>query len=187
MRYDHLNMPLAPGAKLGPYEVLAQIGSGGMGEVWRARDTRLDRFVALKVLSADTTNDPERKRRFIQEAKAASALNHPNIVTIYDIGTESGVDYIAMELIAGKPLSELIPKSGLRLAEILRYSVQLADALGKAHGAGIVHRDLKPANMMVTPEGLLKVLDFGLAKLTQPADGTSDETQTIAAKPSRER
>ena len=178
-------MPLATGTRLGPYEILAQLGGGGMGEVYRARDTRLDRLVALKILRTDRTADDERKRRFFQEAKAASALNHPNIVTIYDVGCENGVDYLGMELVPGKALDELIPRNGLTLKEILRYGIQIADALSKAHNAAIVHRDLKPANVMVTPDGLVKVLDFGLAKMsptvealatrtvvTQTADGT---------------
>src|SRR5436309_460072 len=148
-------MPLSPGDKLGPYEILALIGAGGMGEVFKARDTRLDRVVALKVLSRAKAADAERKRRFVQEAKTASALNHPNIVTIYDVGADNGVDYLAMELVAGKPLDRLIPRNGLALHEILRYGTQVADALAQAHAAGIIHRDLKPANVMVTPEGLI--------------------------------
>ncbi len=138
-----------------------------MGEVYKARDARLNRFVAIKVLPADKIADPERKRRFVQEARAASALNHPNIVTIYDVGNENGIEFLAMELVAGKTLEELTPKDGFRLSEMLRYSVQIADALAKAHAAGIVHRDLKPGNVMVTGDGLVKVLDFGLAKLLQ--------------------
>ena len=175
-------MLLSAGAIIGPYEVIGRLGAGGMGEVYKARDTRLDRVIALKVLPADRMQDPERKRRFIQEAKSASGLNHPNIVTIYDIGNDNGLDYLAMELVPGKSFDELIPRNGLRLGEILRYGAQIADALAKAHAAGIVHRDLTPANVMVTPDGLVKVLDFGLAKLA--ADKASDEssvTRTIAA------
>ena len=153
------------GRTLGHFEILEKLGEGGMGIVWKARDTRLDRLVALKVLPADKIANVERKRRFIQEAKAASALNHPNIVTIYDIDQADGIDFIAMEFVAGKALDQLIPRRGLRLAGTLKYSIQIADALAKAHAAGIVHRDLKPANVMVTGEGLIKVLDFGLAKL----------------------
>src|ERR1700730_3462535 len=175
-------MALTSGTKLGPYEIHSQLGAGGMGEVYRARDTRLDRTVALKVLPVDRMQDPERKRRFIQEAKAASALNHPNIVTIYDIGNDNGVDYLAMEMVPGKSFDQLIPRNGLRLGEILRYGTQIADALAKAHAAGIIHRDLKPANVMVTPEGLVKVLDFGLAKLvTNSASSEDSATRTIAA------
>ena len=141
-----------------------------MGVVYKARDTRLKRFVAIKVLPAEQVSDPERKRRFIQEARAASALNHPNIITIYDIGTESGIDFIVMEYVAGKTLDQLIPRKGLPLNETLKLAVQMADALAKAHSGGIIHRDLKPTNVMVTDEGLVKVLDFGLAKLTEVAE-----------------
>jgi eukaryotic-like serine/threonine-protein kinase len=174
-------MALTAGHKLGPYEILSTLGAGGMGEVYKARDTRLDRIVAIKILPSDKTTDPDRKQRFLQEAKAASALNHPGIVTIYDIGSENGVDYIAMEFIAGKALDQLIPRNGMPLGELLRYSAQAADALSKAHQAGIIHRDLKPANVMVSPDGLVKVLDFGLAKLTQPASNEGDATQTMKA------
>jgi len=173
-------MRFAAGAKIGPYEVLSQLGAGGMGEVYKARDGRLDRFVALKVLATATLQDPERKRRFVQEARAASALNHPSIVTIYDIGNDDGVDYLAMEMIPGKPFDQLIPRNGLALGEILRYGAQIADALSKAHAAGIVHRDLKPANVMVTPEGLVKVLDFGLAKLVEHGAPEDSATRSMA-------
>jgi len=162
-------MPLSSGSRLGPYEILAPLGAGGMGEVYRARDTRLDRTVAIKILRAERVGREDSKTRFIQEAKAASALNHPNIVTVYDIGADQGVDYIAMEFVAGKTLDQLIGRNGMRLSELLRYAVQAADALAKAHAAGIVHRDLKPGNIMVTGDGLVKVLDFGLAKLSKPA------------------
>jgi Tol biopolymer transport system component/tRNA A-37 threonylcarbamoyl transferase component Bud32 len=167
------------GTKLGPYEIRERLGAGGMGVVYKARDTRLDRMVAVKVLSADKVGDAERKRRFIQEAKAASALNHPNIVVIYDIGNEAGTDYMAMELVPGRPLDQLILRNGMRIGEILRYSTQVADALAKAHAAGIVHRDLKPANLMVTPGGQVKVLDFGLAKLMQSPEPASEETSAF--------
>jgi serine/threonine protein kinase len=155
------------GQQLGSYQILSLLGAGGMGVVYRARDTRLNRSVAIKVLPADKVSDPERKRRFIQEARAASALNHPNIITIHDIGSESGIDFIVMEYVAGKTLDRLIPRKGMRLNEALRLAVQTADALAKAHSAGIIHRDLKPTNVMLTDDGLVKVLDFGLAKLTE--------------------
>ena len=145
------------------YEVLEKLGEGGMGVVWKARDTRLDRFVALKILPAEKMGDPERKRRFVQEAKAASALNHPNIITIYDIDQADGADFIAMEYVPGKALDQLIPRKGLRLNEAVKYAIQVADALAAAHAAGIVHRDLKPGNVMVNEKGMVKVLDFGLA------------------------
>ena len=162
-------MPLSAGDKLGPCEIVSPLGAGGMGEVWKARDTRLDRIIAIKVLPPGKLADPERKRRFVQEAKAASALNHPNIVTIYDIGSEDNCDYLAMEFVDGKTLEQLTPRAGLGISDALRYAAQGSDALAKAHAAGIVHRDLKPGNIMVTGDGRVKVLDFGLAKLTQPA------------------
>ena len=155
------------GQQLGSYQILSLLGTGGMGVVYKARDTRLKRSVAIKVLPADQVSDPERKRRFIQEARAASALNHPNIITIHDIGSEGGIDFVVMEYVAGKTLDQMIPRKGLRLNETLKLAVQMADALAKAHSAGIVHRDLKPTNVMVTDDGLVKVLDFGLAKLTE--------------------
>ncbi|MDZ4797325.1 MAG: serine/threonine-protein kinase [Bryobacteraceae bacterium] len=166
---------------IGHYEVLEKLGEGGMGVVWKARDPRLERFVALKVLPVAKTTDPERRRRFAQEARAASALNHPHIVTIYDINRADEQDFIAMEYIAGKTLDQLIPKKGFRVNEALKYAIQIADALAAAHAAGIVHRDLKPGNVIVSDKGVVKVLDFGLAKLIEDG-GTaeSDHTRTIA-------
>jgi serine/threonine protein kinase len=145
--------------------------------VYRARDTRLDRPVALKVLPADKASDVERTTRFIQEAKTASALNHPNIVTIYDVGRDRGVEYLAMELVAGKSLDQAIPRNGLRLGETLRYAVQIADALARAYAAGIVHRDLKPANVMVTADGRpdLGVQCRRLERRAGDASGQRDE------------
>jgi Tol biopolymer transport system component/tRNA A-37 threonylcarbamoyl transferase component Bud32 len=153
-----------------------------MGEVYRARDTRLGREVAIKVLPAERVADESRKRRFVQEARAASALNHPNIVTIYEIESAEGFDFIVMELVAGKTLDALIPRHGMRLGELLRVAIPLADALAAAHGTGIVHRDLKPANVMLTPEGVVKVLDFGLAKLTQAEEASSEDGTTLDAQ-----
>jgi serine/threonine-protein kinase len=159
-----------------------------MGDIYKAQDTRLNRFVAVKVLTSAATGDPERRRRFIQEAQAASALNHPNIITIHDIISEGDTEFMVMEFVAGKTLADLIPKGGLRVPQVLKYSVQMADALQAAHTAGIVHRDLKPGNVMVTEAGLVKVLDFGLAKLTDrgpisTVGGPDDRTQTIASAP----
>jgi serine/threonine protein kinase len=172
----------AAGTQLGPYKIEAQIGAGAMGEVFRAHDTRLHRTVAIKVLPHDRVADPDRKRRFLQEARAASALNHPNIVVIYDISSEAGTDFLVMEYIRGKTLKELITPQGLPFAEICRYGTQIASALAAAHAAGIVHRDIKPANIMVTNEGQagasqVKVLDFGVAKLTEPVNAEG-ETRT---------
>src|SRR6516164_5346095 len=147
------------GQSLGHYRIEAKLGEGGMGLVYRAFDTRLDRPVAIKILRSDATTSPERKRRFLQEAKAASALNHPNIIHIYDIGSSDETDYIAMEFVAGKTLDHLIGSKGLPLRDTLKYAIQIADALDRAHSAGIVHRDLKPANIMVGEDGRVKLLD----------------------------
>jgi Tol biopolymer transport system component/predicted Ser/Thr protein kinase len=167
------------GKTISHYQILDKLGEGGMGVVYKARDTHLDRFVAIKVLPPEKVADPERKRRFVQEAKAASALNHPNIITIHDIAQESGIDFMVMEYVAGKTLAELIGRKGLKLNETLKCGVQIADALAAAHATGIVHRDLKPGNVMVTESGLVKVLDFGLAKLTEPGSGELAPTQTL--------
>jgi Tol biopolymer transport system component/predicted Ser/Thr protein kinase len=163
------------------YEILDEIGRGGMGVVYRARDTRLDRRVAVKVLPADRVADPERKQRFVREAKAASALNHPNIVTIHDVNSDGGVDFIVMEHIEGRTLDGLVPSGGMRPAQALRYAVQISDALARAHAAGILHRDLKPSNVMVTNEGRVKILDFGLAKLLERADSSTEATTLTAS------
>jgi serine/threonine protein kinase len=172
-------MSLAAGTRLGPYEILSPIGAGGMGEVYRARDTRLGREVAIKVLPADRLADEARRARFVQEARAASALNHPNIVTIYEIESAEGSDFIVMELVPGKTLDALIPRQGMRLGELLRIAIPLADALAAAHAAGIVHRDLKPANVMVTPQGVAKILDFGLAKLIEADEDAGDDSMAL--------
>jgi eukaryotic-like serine/threonine-protein kinase len=170
------------GRRIAHFELGRKLGEGGMGVVYEALDGHLDRRVALKILPPDKIVNGARKQRFIQEAKAASALNHPNIVTIYEIGAEDGVDYIAMELVAGQTLEELLAKRRLKLNEVLKLAVQIADALASAHAAGIVHRDVKPANLMVNNNGLVKVLDFGLAKLTDKAEITEeDETQVAQA------
>jgi serine/threonine protein kinase len=165
------------GQRLLHYEVVEKLGEGGMGVVYKARDTHLDRFVAIKVLPPERVADPSRKARFVQEAKAASALNHANIITIYDISESDGVHFIAMEYIEGKTLAEIIGRKGLKPGEALKHAVQIADALAKAHAKGIIHRDLKPTNIMVTTDGVAKVLDFGLAKLTEVQPG--DETVTL--------
>lgn len=151
----------------GRFEILDLLGQGGMGEVYHARDHKLGRSVALKVISARSASAPERKRRFQQEARAASALNHPNIATVYDVAEEGGVDYIAMEYVPGKTLDKVMSPGGLSTREVVRYAIQIADALGAAHAAGIVHRDIKPGNVIITLKDKVKVLDFGLAKLAQ--------------------
>jgi serine/threonine protein kinase len=178
------------GRTIGHYQFLDRLGAGGMGEIFKAQDTRLNRFVAVKVLSTSNSGEPERRRRFIQEAQAASALNHPNIITIHDIVSEPDAEFMVMEFVAGKTLVDLIPKGGLTLPLALKYAVQMTDALTAAHNAGIVHRDLKPANVMVTESGLVKILDFGLAKLTdRSAMGPTglqsgvEATQTLATAP----
>ena len=170
---------LVPGARIGTFEILAPLGAGGMGEVYRARDTRLGREVAVKVLPGERLSDPTRRARFVQEAKAASALNHPCIVTIYEIESAEAIDFIVMELVPGKTLDALIPRQGMRLGEALRVAIPIADAVSAAHARGIVHRDLKPSNVMVTPEGAVKVLDFGLAKLVDGATNSSEDATTL--------
>ncbi|MBI3471603.1 MAG: serine/threonine protein kinase [Candidatus Solibacter usitatus] len=174
------------GQTLSHYQIQEKLGEGGMGVAYRALDTHLDRTVCIKVLRAESVADPERKRRFVREAKTASALNHPNIVTIHDIDTTGGVTHIAMEYVRGKTLGQLLPRAGLPLPETLRLAVQIADALAAAHGAGVVHRDLKPANIMVAETGMVKILDFGLAKLTEPVEPDAAggaETVDIAREP----
>ena len=160
-------MSLSSGERLGPYEILAPIGAGGMGEVFRAKDTRLHRTVAIKILPRNTTANSDRKERFLQEARAASALNHPSIVTLHDIGSDRGMDYLVMEFVPGKSLDKIIPPKGLPLAEALGYTRQIASALAAAHTVGIVHRDIKPENIIYTSKNDLsvaKLADFGLAK-----------------------
>jgi serine/threonine protein kinase len=168
------------GQSISHYEILEKLGQGGMGVVYKARDTQLHRLVALKVLLPGKVIGEDHKRRFVQEARAASALNHPNIITIYEISASHGVDFMTMEFVQGRTLDQVIGRKGLNCPEALRYSVQIADALAAAHAVGIVHRDLKPGNIMITERSLVKVLDFGLAKLTEPArPDVSETTQTM--------
>jgi len=169
------------GQTLDHYRIESKIGEGGMGVVYKAHDSHLNRTVAIKILPPDKVADPIRKHRFVQEAKAASALNHPNIVTIHDIRSDQGVDFIVMECIQGKTLDKLVPPKGLKSVQALTYAVQIADALAKAHGAGILHRDLKPANVMIAEDGRVKVLDFGLAKLVESSTSPDDSTLTASA------
>src|SRR3954469_1279585 len=163
-------MPLAPGAKLGPYEIVSPIGAGGMGEVYRARDTRLDRSVAIKIVSGDVTTNPELRQRFEREARALSSLSHPHICALYDIGQldANGSDYLVMEYLEGETLAKRLARGALPIRELLKAGIEVADALDKAHRQGLIHRDLKPSNIMLTKSGA-KLLDFGLAKAQTPA------------------
>src|SRR5262245_35373491 len=171
-------MTLPAKSRLGPYEILSPLGAGGMGEVYRARDERLGREVAVKVLPPSVSSDPERVKRFEKEARSASALNHPNIVTVHDLGTTDGTSWIAMELVSGETLRSLLSSGPIQMKKLLGIATQVAEGLARAHEAGIVHRDLKPENVMVTKDGLVKILDFGLAKLTSTMSG-SDEGSNL--------
>src|SRR5882672_4830015 len=156
-------MPLAPGTRLGPYEITAPLGAGGMGEVYRARDTRLERTVAIKILPEQFSADPVRKQRFEREAKTISSLNHPHICVLHDVGSQDGIDYLVMECVEGETLSKRLEKGSLPLDQVLKVGREISDALDKAHRSGVVHRDLKQGNIMLTSAGA-KLLDFGLAK-----------------------
>jgi eukaryotic-like serine/threonine-protein kinase len=169
-----------PGTRLGPYEIVAPLGAGGMGEVYRARDSRLGRDVALKVLPTDVASDPARQQRFETEARAVAALNHPNIVAIYDVALQEHPAFIVSELVSGETLRAVIQRGPLPLKKVLDIAVQIADGLAGAHAAGIAHRDLKPENIMLTPEGRAKILDFGLAKSVSRGGAHADATRTIA-------
>ena len=157
-------MTLVPGQHLAHYEILSALGAGGMGEVYKALDVRLSRHVAIKVLPAELAADSERLRRFELEARAASALNHPNILTVYDVGESGGISYIATEFVDGKTLLDLLAAGPIPLKKLLELATQIAEGMAAAHGAGIVHRDLKPANVMVSKDGYVKLVDFGLAR-----------------------
>src|ERR1017187_9808356 len=159
-------MAILPGRRLGPYEILSAIGAGGMGEVYRARDTRLDRIVAIKVLPAHLADRSELRERFEREARTIASLNHPHICTLFDIGQQDGIDYLVMEYLEGETLAQRLLKGPLPLEQVLRYAIEISDALDKAHRKGVTHRDLKPGNIMLTKSGT-KLLDFGLAKLRQ--------------------
>jgi eukaryotic-like serine/threonine-protein kinase len=156
-------MALSSGTRFGPYEILSPLGAGGMGEVYRARDTRLDRTVAIKILPSHLSDNPEAKQRFEREARAISSLNHPHICTLHDVGSQDGTSYLVMEQVEGETLDARLQKGPLPLKQALECGIQICDALEKAHRAGIVHRDLKPGNVMLTSSGA-KLLDFGLAK-----------------------
>src|SRR6195256_506138 len=171
-------MPLTSGTRLGPYEILAPLGAGGMGEVYRARDTRLERKVAIKILPSHLSENPILRQRFEREAKAISSLNHPHICVLYDIGNQDGIQFLVMECVEGETLAKRLEKGPLPLEQMLKYGTQIADALDKAHRTGVVHRDLKPGNVMLTGSGA-KLLDFGLAKAAPPL--AVGETLTAAA------
>ncbi|HEX7251693.1 MAG TPA: protein kinase [Thermoanaerobaculia bacterium] len=179
-------MSLAAGSRLGPYEILSPLGAGGMGEVWKARDTRLKRDVAVKILPAAFSADADRLRRFEQEAQAASALNHPNILAIYDMGTEDGAPYIVSELLEGETLRNRLSGGEFSSRRAIGHSLQIAQGLAAAHEKGIVHRDLKPENVFVTSDGRVKILDFGLAKLTQPETAADSQTNLPTQSPGTE-
>jgi Tol biopolymer transport system component len=174
-----LRITTAKGTRLGDYEVQSLIGSGGMGEVYRARDSRLHRDVAIKVLPSFVSSDPDRLRRFEQEARAAAALNHPNILAVFQMGTYEGAPYLVSELLEGLTLREHLRRGPLPMRKAVDYAIQIAHGLAAAHDEGIVHRDLKPENLLVTKDGRIKILDFGLAKLTQPSSDSSDQTRTL--------
>jgi serine/threonine protein kinase len=169
-----LRVTLMPGAKLCDYEVERLLGSGGMGEVYRAPDKRLERHVAIKVLPSFLSSDPDRLRRFEEEARAAAALNHPNILAVFQMGTYEGAPYLVSELLEGSTLRDLLLRGPLPVRKVIDYGVQIVRGLAAAHEKGIVHRDLKPENLFVTKDGRMKILDFGLAKLTQPRTTTLD-------------
>ena len=161
-------MTLPPGTRLGPYEIVAALGAGGMGEVYRARDARLAREVALKVLPSEVATSPDRLRRFEQEARAASAISHPNLLTVFDIGEQDGVRFLVTELLEGETLRDLLERGPTSAAKALELTAQFARGLAAAHERGIVHRDLKPENLFLTRDGHAKILDFGLAKVLEP-------------------
>jgi eukaryotic-like serine/threonine-protein kinase len=170
-------MPPSPGTHLGPYEITGPLGSGGMGEVYRARDTRLERTVAIKILPEQLSSDPIRKQRFEREAKTISSLNHPHICVLHDVGSQDGISYLVMECVEGETLAKRLEKGPLPLEQVLKYGMQIADALDKAHRSGVVHRDLKPGNIMLTSSGA-KLLDFGLARPTMPSASLATVTAT---------
>ncbi|MGA9646595.1 MAG: serine/threonine-protein kinase, partial [Candidatus Korobacteraceae bacterium] len=173
-------MALTSGTKLGPYEIVSPLGAGGMGEVYLARDTRLDRSVAVKILPSHLSKDPEAKQRFDREARTISSLNHPNICTLHDVGHQDGIDYLVMEHLEGQTLAERLSKGPLPIDQVLKYGAEICDGLERAHRSGVVHRDLKPGNIMLTKTGA-KLMDFGLAKQAV-ASATATSGLTATAK-----
>src|ERR1700758_2742129 len=174
-------MAIQVAQRLGPYEILSAIGAGGMGEVYRARDTRLDRIVAIKVLPAHLADEPERRERFEREARTIASLNHPHICVLHDIGRQDGIDFLVMEYLEGETLAQRLLKGPLPLGQVLQYAIEISDALDKAHRKGITHRDLKPGNIMLTKSGA-KLLDFGLAKLKQEVAPAIPDSQLPTMK-----
>src|SRR4030081_1781639 len=174
-------MGIATGTKLGPYEIQSPLGAGGMGEVYRARDTRLDRIVAVKVLPANLSSDPSLRQRLEREAKAVSKLSHPHICTLHDVGHQDGVDFLVLEYLEGETLEHRLERGPLPLEQVLQNAVEVADALDKAHRLGIVHRDLKPGNVMLTKAGA-KLLDFGIAKLRTKSASTEAGLTAVTAE-----
>ena len=174
-------MAILPGRRLGPYEILSAIGAGGMGEVYKARDTRLDRIVAIKVLPTHLADRSELRERFEREARTIASLNHPHICTLHDIGQQDGIDYLVMEYLEGETLAQRLQKGALPLEQVLHYAIEIADALDKANRKGITHRDLKPGNIMLTKSGT-KLLDFGLAKLKQEGAPAIPDSQLPTMK-----
>jgi eukaryotic-like serine/threonine-protein kinase len=175
-------MGLISGTKLGPYEIQSPLGAGGMGEVYRARDTRLDRTVAVKILPAHLSSNPEAKQRFEREARAVSSLNHPHICTLYDVGHQDGTDYLVMEFLEGETLAERLRRGPLPLQQVLKYGIEIGQGLERAHRTGVVHRDLKPGNIMLTKSGA-KLMDFGLAKATPPIAPSSSGLSMTQSTP----
>src|ERR1700722_4301621 len=174
-------MPLTSGTKLGPYEIISPIGAGGMGEVYRAKDTRLDRTVAVKVLPSHLSEDPEARQRFDREARTISSVNHPNICTLYDVGHQDGTDYLVMEYLEGETLADRLIRGPLPIEQVFKYGIEICDGLEKAHRSGVVHRDLKPGNIMLTKAGA-KLMDFGLAKaaVVTASGNSSSLTMTLS-------
>src|SRR3984885_2477915 len=173
-------MGLTSGTKLGPFEIQAPLGAGGMGEVYRARDTRLDRTVAVKILPSHLSENPEARQRFDQEARTISSVNHPNICTLYDVGHQDGTDYLVMEYLEGETLADRLRKGPMPIDQVMRYGADICDGLEKAHRCGVIHRDLKPGNIMLTKGGA-KLMDFGLAKtVTVVAADFSSLTVTLS-------
>jgi serine/threonine protein kinase len=179
-------MALASGTKLGPYEIQSPLGAGGMGEVYRACDTRLDRIVAIKILPAHLSDNPEAKQRFDREARAISSLNHPNICTLFDVGHQNGIDYLVMEFLEGETLADRLVRGPLPPDQVLKYGIEICEGLEKAHKTGVIHRDLKPGNVMLTKTAT-KLMDFGLAKATTASAPPASSLTMTASGPSAEQ